>query len=150
VLIGMASIKRNGKRDAVLRAIIGDQLRRAVLAFPDEDVLIGSRLLDAAGFQAFKGLEDVVPRPGHKATGEERAWGRRLAKRFGVDAEYDDRTFIAKGTGGAVACVFDHESAKPEKIDAEVKKQFKDVKTAKGDSLVAFGWAMAEDLAPLA
>ena len=26
------------------------------------------------------------PGPDHKATGEERAWGRRLAKRFGVDA----------------------------------------------------------------
>ena len=43
VLIGLASVKRNGKRDAVLRAIIGDQLRRAVLAFPDEDVLVGTR-----------------------------------------------------------------------------------------------------------
>jgi hypothetical protein len=153
VLIGLASIKRTAKRGETLKAMMGDQLRRAVLAFPDEDVLIGTRFADPSGFDAFTAflkLNDVIPRPGFKPTGEDRAWGRRLAKRFGVDAEYDDRTFIAKGTGGAVACVFDHESAKPEKIDAEVRKQFKDVKTAKGDSLVAFGWAMAEDLAPLA
>jgi hypothetical protein len=46
--------------------------------------------------------------------------------------------------------VLDHESAKPEKIDKDVKALFKDVKVANGDSLIAFAWAMAEDLAPLA
>jgi hypothetical protein len=152
VLIGMASIKRTAKRQETLKAMMGDQLRRAVLAFPDEDVLIGTRFADPSGFDAFTSylkLQDVCPRPDHKPTGEDRAWGRRLAKRFGVDAEYDERAFLAKGDGNP-PCVLDHESAKPEKIDPEVKKLFKDVKTAKGDSLVAFGWAMAEDLARLA
>ena len=83
MLIGLASVKRGAKRDTVLRAIMHDQLRRAVLAFPDEDVLIGTRFTTPAGFEAFKALNDVVPRPDHKASGEERAWGRRLAKRFG-------------------------------------------------------------------
>src|SRR5438552_4271216 len=40
VLIGLASVKRNGKREQVLKAIVNDQLRRAWLAFPDEDVLV--------------------------------------------------------------------------------------------------------------
>src|SRR5438067_1092326 len=80
VLVGMASVRRTSKRDTVLRAIMGDQLRRAVLAFPDEDVLVGTRLLSASGFQAFKSLDDIVPRPGHKATGEERAWSRGRAR----------------------------------------------------------------------
>src|SRR2546423_4139539 len=40
VLIGLASVKRTSKRDTVLKAVVGDQLRRAVLAFPDEDVLV--------------------------------------------------------------------------------------------------------------
>ena len=95
-----------------------DQFRRAVLAFPDEDVLVGTRFLDAGGFEAFKALDDIVPRPGHKATGEERAWGRRLAKRFGIEnGGYDDRSFIANGDG-SFPCVLDHESLKPEAIDA--------------------------------
>jgi len=151
VLIGMASIKRTAKRQEVLKAMMGDQLRRAVLAFPDEDVLIGTRFSDADGFDAFAAflkLNDVVPRPGHKPSGEDRAWGRRLAKRFGVDAEYDERAFVAKGDGSP-ACVLDHESAKADKIDKDVKALFKDVNTTKGDSLIAFAWAMAEDLAPL-
>jgi len=145
VLIGMASIKRNGKRDAVLRAIIGDQLRRAVLAFPDEDVLIGTRLLDPAGFQAFKGLEDIVPRPGHKASGEERAWGRRLAKRFGAEGRIDDRTFIVSGDGSSPPAL-DFETSKPEAIKPDIAAFFKPFKKGRGDALVGFGWAMAEDL----
>jgi hypothetical protein len=146
VLIGLASVKRNGKRDAVLKALIGDELRRAVLAFPDEDVLVGSRLLDPAGFQAFKGLEDIVPRPAHKASGEERAWGRRLVKRFGVEGRIDDRTFIVKGDANSPPAL-DFESQKPAAVDADVKAFFKGIDRKRGDALVAFGWAMAEDLA---
>src|SRR5690606_9599068 len=150
VLVGLASIKRTSKRDTVLRAIVQDQLRRAVLAFPDEDVLYGTRFATPGGFEAFKALNDVVPRPDHKASGEERAWGRRLAKRFGIEASaYDDRSFIAKGNGSTPE-VFDHESQKPESIPADVAAFFKGVDAKRGDSLIAFGWAMAEDLAKLA
>jgi len=146
VLVGLASIKRTARRDAVLKALIQDQLRRAWLAFPDEDVLVGTRFLDASGFLAFKGLEDIVPRTGHKATGEERAWSRRLAKRFGAEGRINDRTFVVEGDGNA-PCVFDHETTKPETLPADVAEFFEEVDTAKGDSLIAFGWAMAEDLA---
>jgi hypothetical protein len=150
ILVGLASVGRSSKRDTVLRAIVQDQLRRAVLAFPDEDVLFGARITNAGGFEAFKSLNDVVPRPDHKASGEERAWGRRLAKRFGVDASsYDDRSFKATGNGSHPE-VFDHESLKPEGIAADVVAFFKGFNEKRGDSLVAFGWAMAEDLAKLA
>ena len=151
VLIGLASITRTPQRQEVLRAMMGDQLHRAVLAFPDEDVLVGTRLIDPAGFDAFTAfteLHDIVPRPGHKATGEERAWGRRLAKRFGVDAGYRDRQFVARGDG-APPCVLDHESLDPDGIDPGVRAFFDEVDPARGDCLVAFGWAMAEDLAAL-
>jgi hypothetical protein len=150
VLVGLASIKRSSKRDTVLRAMVQDQLRRAVLAFPDEDVLFGTRFVTPSGFEAFRTLHDVVPRPDHKASGEERAWGRRLAKRFGVEtAAYDDRTFKATGNSNLPE-VFDHESLKPEGIAAPVAAFFKGMDAKRGDSLVAFGWAMAEDLAKLA
>src|SRR3984957_9807876 len=43
LLWGLASVKRNAKREQVLKAIIGDQFRRAVLAFPAENVLVGTR-----------------------------------------------------------------------------------------------------------
>jgi hypothetical protein len=149
VLIGLASVKRTSKRDSVLRALMLDQYRRAVLAFPDEDVLVGTRFNNAGGFEAFKTLLDIIPRPDHRVTGEERAWGRRLAKRFSIETnQYDDRNFIAKGDGG-LSCLFDHESLKPEKFDPAVAAYFAKVDQKRGDTLIAFGWAMAEDLAKL-
>jgi hypothetical protein len=149
VLIGLASVKRTSRRDTVLKALMTDQYRRAVLAFPDEDVLVGTRFASTSGYEAFKTLEDIVPRPEHRATGEERARGRRLAKRFGIDnGSYDDKTFVARGDG-TFPLVLDHESLKPDKLDPRCDAFFADVDTARGDSLIAFGWAMAEDLAKL-
>jgi hypothetical protein len=146
VLIGMASVKRVARRDAVLRTLIGEQLRRAVLAFPDEDVLVGTRFLDPSGFAAFEGLEDIVPRPGHKATAEERAWGRRLAKRFGAEGRVDDRSFCITGTGD-VPPALDHQCIDPTGLDPDVVAFFGGLDRPRGDSLIGFGWAMAEYLA---
>lgn len=146
ILLGVAAVKRTSKRDAVLRAIIGDNFRRALMAFPDEDVLLGTRMSNAGAFEGFKLLTDIVPRPGHKASGEERAWGRRLAKRFGVDAErYDDQGFVITGDGGP-PLVLDHESLKPESIDADVAAQFSGLDVDRGDCIVTCGWVMAEEL----
>ena len=72
-----------------------------------------------------------MPRPGHKAVGEERAWGRRLAKRFAVEGAYDEQTFRVAGTG-SLAPHFDHESLKPEAVDADVAAMFEGVDAAAG------------------
>jgi hypothetical protein len=146
LLWGLASVKRNSKRDQALRAIITAQFRRAVLAFPDEDVLIGTRFIDPGAFVAFKGLEDICPRPDHKPSGEERAWSRRLAKRFGAEGRIDDRSFIVTGDGNASGA-FDFASAKPDAISPEVAAFFKTLDHERRDVLISFGWAMAEDLA---
>jgi hypothetical protein len=146
ILLGLGEVKRTSKRDSVLKAVVGDNLRRALMAFPDEDVLMGTRMNDAGAFEAFKVVSDIVPRPGHKASGEERAWGRRLAKRFGIEASrYDDQNFTITGDG-THPLVFDHHSLKPEKIDAQVAAQFDHLDLDRGDCLVACGWVMAEEL----
>ncbi|HET6965346.1 MAG TPA: hypothetical protein VFH58_11285 [Acidimicrobiales bacterium] len=146
LLWGLASVKRNSKRDQVLKALVSAQFRRAVLAFPDEDVLIGTRFIDAGAFAAFKGLEDICPRPGHKPTGEERAWSRRLAKRFGAEGRIDDRSFVVTGDGAACG-VIDFSAAKPDTIDPEVVALFETLDGDRHDVLIGFGWAMAEELA---
>jgi hypothetical protein len=135
----------------VLRGLVTDVMRRAVLAFPDEDVLVGARFSQAGAFDAFRSLNDVVPRAGHRASGEERAWGGRLAKRYGIEASaYDQRAFLARGDGGGHAPVLDHETLHLEGIDDEVAGRFDDLHADKGDSLIAFGWAMEEELRKLA
>ncbi len=145
LLIGLAAVDRTSRADTVLRAMMGDKYRRALLAFPDEDVLVGTRLLNPDGFRAFVGLTDVVPAPDQKPTGEERAWGRRLAKRFGADGRIDDRTFVVAGDG-CESGGFDFTSPKGDPSQ-ELVAFFEHVDAANGARLVTFGWAMAEDLA---
>ncbi|MEZ5216762.1 MAG: hypothetical protein R2715_09285 [Ilumatobacteraceae bacterium] len=117
------------------------------MAFPDEDVVVGTRFVRPDAVEAFKALDDIIPRPGHRAVGEERAWGRRLAKRFGVESSYDQKTFIVSGNGQDG--FFDHESSKPEKLDPEFVALFDGVDAESGSSLVIYGWTMAEDLVKL-
>jgi hypothetical protein len=145
LIIGLASVRRHAKRETALKTMMWDQLRRSLLAFPDEDVLVGTRMIDPSAYSAFKGLEEIVPRPDHKASGEERAWARRLAKRFGSEHRVDDRAFIVTGDGSP-AGLLDHEVLKPESILPEIAAFFAPLDKANGDSVVTFGWAMAEDL----
>ncbi|SRR5579875_22612 len=146
LLVGLATVDQTSRADAALKGIMADQFRRALLAFPDEDVLLGTRLLRPEGFRAFNGLSDVVPRPNHRATGEERAWARRLAKRFGAEQRLDDRTFVLAGDG-SLAGGIDFSPPKGAPVPEEVAALFASIDPRQGDRLVAFGWAMAEDLA---
>jgi hypothetical protein len=145
VLLGLASVRRHAKRETALKTMMWDMLRRSLLAFPDEDVLVGTRMIDPGSYAAFKGLDDIVPRPGHKASGEERAWSRRLAKRFGAEHRVDDRAFTITGDD-APPPILDHETLKPEAINPDVAAFFSTLDHKRGDSVVTFGWAMAEDL----
>ena len=145
LLVGLAATARNAKADAALKAMMGDQYRRALLAFPDEDVLVGTRLLSPDGYRAFAGLTDIVPLPEHRASGEERAWARRLAKRFGSEHQLDDRTFVISGKGFVHGGI-DYVASRPKEVPGLVDL-FSNVDPGAGDRLVAFGWAMAEDLA---
>lgn len=147
VLIGLLSVKRTGKRDAVLKGLMAEAFHRALMAFPDEDVVVGSRFVAPDGLEAFKQLSELIPRPGHRAVGEERAWGRRLARRFGVDAQYDEKSFVVAKK--AQSGFLDHVSSKPDKIAADIAAMFSEVKPEAGGSLIIHGWTMAEDLLKL-
>jgi hypothetical protein len=147
VLIGLLSVKRTSKRDTVLKGLMGEAFHRALMAFPDEDVVVGSRFVKPDAMDAFKQLDELIPRPKHRAVGEERAWGRRLARRFGVDANYDEQSFVVKANGQSG--FIDHESLKPEKLHADTVALFDAVPAAKGGSLIVHGWTMAEDLVKL-
>jgi hypothetical protein len=146
VLIGMLSVRRHSKRDTVLRGLMGEAYHRALMAFPDEDVVVGSRFVTAGALEAFDKLGEVTPSPGVRAVGEERAWGRRLAKRFGVDSKYEAQTFVA---GNGQSGFLDFESSKPEKVDGDVVEMFSVVDPQGGDVMVVYGWTMAEELVKL-
>ncbi len=146
VLLGLMSVNRSAKRDQILRGLMKEAYHRALMAFPDEDVVVGSRFVSADALDAFKDLDDRTPRPGARAVGEERAWGRRLAKRFDCDGGYDEKTFIAKSNGQKG--FIDFEGLKPEALDPEQVALFKGLPKS-GGALVVYGWTMAEDLVKL-
>ncbi len=146
VLWGLVSVKRCAEREAVLDALRADQFRMAVLAVPDEDVLVATRLREPGGFAAFSGLEEICPRPGYKVSGEERAWSRRLAKRFGAEGRVDDRSFVVRGDGSPCP-VFDYEPEDDLDLDAKVVELMGAVDGDRRDALIVFGWAMSEELA---
>jgi hypothetical protein len=147
VLLGLLSVKRTPKRETVLKGLMTEAFHRALMAFPDEDVVVGSRFVNADGLDSFKALTEMIPRPGHRAVGEERAWGRRLSKRFGVERNYDEQTFVVKTAGQSG--FLDHESLKPEKINPDIAAMFESVPAAKGGVLIVHGWTMTESLVKL-
>jgi hypothetical protein len=144
ILWGLGGIRRGKQARANLEALVGELYRRAAISFPDEDVLVAGRFAHPASYNLLAVLDDVCPRPKYSPTGEERAWGRRLARRFGCDGRYDDRKFRLKANG-APEPVLDARAVKAggkaaiELIGA--------VKPEKGEAVIAFGWAMAEALA---
>jgi len=58
VLLGLVSIKRTSRRDTVLKGLMNEAYHRALMAFPDEDVLVGTRLGAPSGFDLVVGSTD--------------------------------------------------------------------------------------------
>ena len=149
VVMGLASVERNNKRATILRSLMSEVYHRALMAFPDEDVVFGTQLINPGAFEVFRDLEQELPKYGHKVSGEERAWGTRFAKRLGVSSlAYDDRTFVALGDGSTPR-IFDYESAKEDKVSKDILELFKAVQVENGDTLIVLAWAMAERLEKL-
>lgn len=147
VLIGLLSTGRGEHSVTARVGLMNEAFHRALMAFPDEDVVVGSRFVSAGGLEAFAELSELIPRPEHRAVGEERAWGRRLAKRFGVDANYDEKSFVVSSNGQSGFVDVDADATVVS--DPATEALFSDVPVAKGGVLIVHGWTMAEDLVEL-
>ncbi len=139
LILGVACVGRTRSRTTTLRGLMHDQFHKARMAFPDEDVVVASRMLDVGALDAFKDLESIRPWPDQRPNGEERAWGRRLAKRFGA-VDFDDRSMLTRTNSELLT--FDHESLKPQQLT----ELFTECDARTGRHLIVFGWAMAEFL----
>jgi hypothetical protein len=145
VLWGLgATDATNGDAGPMLEAMTTELYRRAAISFPDEDVLVAGRIANPALYRLFGGLQEPCPRPGYRASGEDRAWGRRLAKRFGCDARYDDRSFRLSGHGAPELVLHAAAVKGGGKVVVELVGE---TDPSNGEALIAYGWAMAEALA---
>lgn len=143
ILWGVGTARRSRQSGPAVRLMVGELYRRAAISFPDEDVLVAGRLAHPPAYALLGVLDDVVPRPGYSPTGEERAWGRRLARRFGCDARYDDRKFRLAPTGSVVE-ILDASTLKGG--GKAVVELLGTLDPRRGEALIAFGWAGAEKL----
>ncbi len=143
ILINLASTKPSTEEKVYLYGLLKEAYARALLAFPDEDVLVGAKLVSPNAYDLFAGLTDIIPRPGHKPSGEERAWTRRLAKRFCIDGELDDRNCHACASDEPFGLIAYRLKDDP---DNEFSAVFERREDDSSSAVVVFGWAMAEDL----
>jgi hypothetical protein len=139
LVIGAASVARTKQRAQIVKGLMHESYHKALMAFPDEDVIVACRIVEPGPLEILSELSDVRPWPEQRANGEERAWGRRLSKRFGA-VDFDDRTMIAMGDGEQL--VFDHGSAK----ESDTAVVLEDCDPEAGQYVIAWGWAMAEFL----
>ncbi len=142
MVVGLAATSRDRSSSTTMRALMKEQYHRALMAFPDEDVLVSVRLIEPGGLEVLDRLRDVRPAPDVRANGEERAWGRRLSKRYGA-TQFDDRSMLARGDGPAL--VADHEPA-GRNGSAVTAPAFEQCHPDDGEYVIAWGWAMAEFL----
>jgi len=143
ILWGLGAIRRGRQARLTLDQLVGELYRRAAISFPDEDVLVAGRFAHPSAYALLNTLADVCPRPKYSPTGEERAWGRRLARRFGCDGRYDDRKFRLKANGASEAVLHSSTVKAGGKAAADLVGT---MRPHKGEAVIAFGWATAEAL----
>jgi hypothetical protein len=149
ILWGLGVARKGKHGPAALKAMTGELSRRAAISFPDEDVLVATRLSQPSCYTLLSSYANLVPRPGYVANGEDRAWGRRLAKRFGVEAaHFDDRGFTVAVKSRKPTCVpILDASAVKATGGAKVVSLVGELDATRGRAMIAFGWAVAEELA---
>lgn len=143
ILWGLGATRKGRQARTVIEFATTELTRRAAISFPDEDVLVAGRIAHPGAYTLFAKLTDTVPRPAYEPNGEDRAWGRRLARRFSCESRYDDKTFRIKKSG------------KPEPVldastvnagGAKAVAIVGTINPVKGEALIAFGWVTAGDL----
>jgi hypothetical protein len=148
ILWGLGAARKGKNAPAAYKAMTGELTRRAAISFPDEDVLVAVRLAQPSCYVLLQSYANLVPRPGYTPNGEDRAWGRRLAKRYSVEGHFDDRAFkvTVKGRKPPCLAVLDTSPIKASG-GAKIASLVGQLDATRGQAMIAFGWAVAEELA---
>jgi hypothetical protein len=148
ILWGLGVTRKGKSASSILKTMTGELTRRAAISFPDEDVLVAARLAHPSCYVLLQNYANVCPRPGYVANGEDRAWGRRLAKRYGCEPHFDDRAFKVAVKGRKPPCVPVLDTS-PVKATggAKIASLVGQLDATRGQAMIAFGWAVAEELA---
>lgn len=143
IIWAFGSVRKGKRSKEAAEALVSELYRRGAISFPDEDVLVGTRLAFASTYAMLALREDVVPRPGYTPTGEERNWARHLAKRFDCETTFDEKSFHTKKDKKSTPLFYTAPIKTTNKVAIDMVGE-KDY--TKGESVISFGWATADDL----
>ena len=148
ILWGLGVARKGKQAAAALKAMTGELSRRAAISFPDEDVLVATRLSQPSCYTLLASYANLVPRAGIRPERRRPRVGPRLAKRFGLDSHFDDRGFTVAVKSRKPTCV-PILDASPVKATggAKIVSLVGDLDATRGKAMIAFGWAVAEELA---
>ena len=148
VLLGLLSVRRTSKRDAVLKGLMGEAVPPGADGLPrrgrrGRHPLRPRRRL--RGVPAARPTSSPAP-----ATGPSARSGRGAAAWPSASASTAPTTSRRSSSSPTASRGFlDHETLKPEKIDPDVAALFRGVTRPRAASLIVYGWTMAEDLLKL-
>ncbi len=132
IVLGVVSVQGDKQ---VFDELVKAQLYKTLMAFPDEDVLVTLRTNSPGPLQILDGYDNLRP-SGEKPNGEQRALGRRIAKRFAAQG-YNDQTMIAKMSDEVPLAECLQLDACPKGLAFEEQKD---------GYTIAWGWIMSEVL----
>ena len=148
VLLGLMSVRRSSKRGQVLRGLMAEAYHRALMAFPDEDVVVGAKFVTADALEAFKSLDDVDPvareQRGRRGAGVGSAPRQALRRRLAATTRRCSPPRAAPALGSS--------TTRPETRPPSIPTWRRCSPTSQpgsGAVKVVYGWTMAEDLAKL-
>ena len=145
ILWGLGVIRRGRQARPSLDGLVAELYRRAAISFPDEDVLVAGRVAHPAAYSLLGRAHRRVPAPEvHARTARSgRGADGSPAGSAATPATTTARSASRRTT--APELVLDARTVKAGgKVAAEL---IGEVDPARGEAVIAYGWAMAEALA---
>ena len=148
VLLGLMSVKRTSRRDQVLRGLMAEAYHRALMAFPDEDVVVGSRFVTARRPRRVQGARRRHAEPGR--AGPSARSGRGVAGSPSASTSRGRTTRSRSSSAPAARRASSTSSRRSRRRSTRAQRELFAQLPAGGDgSLIVYGWTMAEDLVKL-
>ena len=145
-----AGVARKGKdAAATLRTMTSELSRRAAISFPDEDVVVAARIHRPSAYTLLQTLrERGAPARATRRTARTARGAGGSPSASASSGHFDDRSFRVAVKGRKPPCV-PVLDASPIKATggAKIVSLVGELDANKGQAMIAFGWAVAEDLA---
>jgi hypothetical protein len=135
IILGFSATKTLPNSEEIIQAFLDTLTSKAKISFPDEDILITARVIDASAYSLLNNYREAFPQAKMKLSGEDKARGKRISKWYSMENTYTEEKSIV--TASEPQPVTFGSSFSAESSDA--KKIIENIKTNK-DCLIVYSW----------